>query len=519
MRYNLFLKWNKVFAVLPFAVVFWACSDSDDIVGVDGISFGSEIESSSSQEIELSSSSSYNDVKSSSSIAQSNESRDDSKFSSNVSSDSESSSSSEIAALSSSVRTEAFTLDGLTKDSFKNPDVNYQTMTDERDGHVYRIVTIGKGDDALTWMAENLNFSENTTDSALAINLKSQTSCPLDKKENCDIAGRLYKWNAAMNINVAYKDSIRSAKNIIYPYNYQGVCPSGWHIPKKDEYVSLMKFVYDVDGYDHVSTALKSKTGWGSQAAGRDIFGFSFVPMDSSENGNLGFALVSDINDYDDGGVIMFRIMDIEPNPIFIVLGAENTSYVRCVKNKDFFDGWFEDERDGKKYKYARIGKKVWMAENLNYGKDSTGSCFWHDDEACSEYGRFYTYEEALNVCPENWHLPSKEEFQQLEEDVGGWDNAATYLRSTEWANVGNEAGLNTYGFNAKPTGYYGKEDVSKNGSLEKVFRSGGFNMWTSTRYNSQAAYMVQILDWSGSSISIPSENKIFEVPVRCVKN
>ena len=180
----------KRFALMGTVALFAACGDDTSSVKPVDDDPGSEISSSSEQ----SSSSSKGDT---------------------LSSGAESSSSSETDVSSSSVTLKEFPLESYTKDSFKNPDIEYQTMTDERDGHVYRIVTIGMGDSAMTWMAENLNFSENTTDSALSINLKSQTSCPFGKAESCGILGRLYTWTAAMNISEGYKDSIPSAKKIV----------------------------------------------------------------------------------------------------------------------------------------------------------------------------------------------------------------------------------------------------------------------------------------------------------------
>ena len=64
----------------------------------------------------------------------------------------------------------------------------YDTMTDARDGHVYKTVTIDFGDKKQTWMAENLSYTG------------VKTSCLDDNEKNCDIYGRQYDWHIAMGL-------------------------------------------------------------------------------------------------------------------------------------------------------------------------------------------------------------------------------------------------------------------------------------------------------------------------------
>ena len=100
--------------------------------------------------------------------------------------------------------------------------------------------------------------------------------------------------------------------------------------------------------------------------------------------------------------------------------------------------GSITDSRDGKVYKVVSIGTQVWTAENMSLGDSS-----------------LYVYEDALKACPEDFHLPSIEEFKTLVEYVGGFDVAGKKLRSTTgWPNdevLGDWNGTDDYGFNAKP--------------------------------------------------------------------
>jgi uncharacterized protein (TIGR02145 family) len=75
----------------------------------------------------------------------------------------------------------------------------------------------------------------------------------------------------------------------------------------------------------------------------------------------------------------------------------------------------FTDKRDNSQYKIIKIDDKFWMAENLRY-KPSHGEYWLYNNDMLyrTVYGYLYNWEVAQNVCPEGWHLPSKEEFEDL---------------------------------------------------------------------------------------------------------
>jgi len=78
------------------------------------------------------------------------------------------------------------------------------TFTDSRDGKSYKTVKIGDQ----TWMAENLNYEI------------SDSWCYDNNSSNCNTYGRLYTWVTAQN-----------------------VCPSGWHLPSRDEWNILFEYL------------------------------------------------------------------------------------------------------------------------------------------------------------------------------------------------------------------------------------------------------------------------------------
>ncbi len=89
--------------------------------------------------------------------------------------------------------------------------------------------------------------------------------------------------------------------------------------------------------------------------------------------------------------------------------------------------GIFTDTRDGKKYKWVKIGNQTWMAENLNFSTSSNSWCYDNNTAYCNKYGRLYDWETAITVCPPGWKLPSKSDFETLLNDVGGSGSKAYY--------------------------------------------------------------------------------------------
>ena len=171
-----------------------------------------------------------------------------------------------------------------------NPDIGYGTMTDERDGKVYRTVTIGKQ----TWMAENLNFDPGQAGSGED---KYEWSwCYNDESKNCEVAGRLYTWAAAI-------DSVKLANDADNPQDcgygkecdststrsatlVQGLCPSGWHLPSKKEWNALFTAV---DGESTAGKVLKSQSGWYNNGNGMDAVGFSALPVGGRNGDGEGY--------------------------------------------------------------------------------------------------------------------------------------------------------------------------------------------------------------------------------------
>ena len=106
----------------------------------------------------------------------------------------------------------------------------------------------------------------------------------------------------------------------------------------------------------------------------------------------------------------------------------------------------------GNVYATVQIGDQLWMAENLRATsfnnnqniENNCNDCQVYDNGAISDYGRLYNgyvVTDESEVCPENWHIPTDNEWNILIEFYGDSSNAGGYLKNQE-ANYWNSPNL-----------------------------------------------------------------------------
>ena len=182
---------------------------------------------------------------------------------------------------------------------------------------------------------------------------------------------------------------------------------------------------------------------------------------------------------------------------------------------------------DGNEYDTVVIGSQVWMKENLKttHYSDGTpiGSVFDHPEDT-EEYGMLYYWDAAMKnvttgsaqgACPSGWHIPSKEDFDELVEYLGGESVAGGKLKARGTLSGGdglwfepNTGATNESGFTALPAGW--------------DFMATGFeaNFWSSTASDATNSYRLELShDTAGINKYGDTGGNWEAISVRCIKD
>ena len=270
---NNFMKKFACSAILLSALLLVACGDSTpaNVVYAESSSSeeflsSSEMKRSSSSAALLSSSSSEKSIVSSSSVPLS---------------------SSETKMVESSSSVDGFDWN-IPKEAYLNPNIQYDSITDDRDGKVYKTVKIGNQ----VWMAENLNYS----DSVKTPSLLERNWCFGNDEKKCDVVGRYYAWASAVDSVALATDPKKpqdcgNGKSCTFLDKIQGICPNGWHLPDTTEWRTLFAATGDSSSACKI---LKAHIGWNNYGIiaddignGTNEVGFSTIPAaywSASEN-------------------------------------------------------------------------------------------------------------------------------------------------------------------------------------------------------------------------------------------
>ncbi|MCK4662604.1 MAG: hypothetical protein KAT68_07050 [Bacteroidales bacterium] len=212
---------------------------------------------------------------------------------------------------------------------------------------------------------------------------------------------------------------------------------------------------------------------------------------------------------------------------------------------------------DGNEYNVVLIGNQCWMAENLktmhyangtaiplveitsdwdNLGYTDKAYCYYDNSTTNSDtYGTLYTWAAIMNgatsndanpsgvqgVCPDGWHIPSDDEWKELEMYLGmsqseadaigyrGTDEGDKLKVTNGWYSNGN--GTNSSGFTVLPAGYRNDDGAFFGLGYTAFF-------WSSTEYSSSNAWR-RTLGFSISGVHRINSCKNLGFSARCLKD
>ncbi|MBU1099422.1 MAG: fibrobacter succinogenes major paralogous domain-containing protein [Bacteroidetes bacterium] len=228
-------------------------------------------------------------------------------------------------------------------------------------------------------------------------------------------------------------------------------------------------------------------------------------------------------------GKYLFSIFFSFAPPLFILLLIFNNIQHEQNNTNSLSD------IQGNVYKTIKIGNQVWMAENLKvtcykngdqiprvqseepWSELTTGAYCLNEetDNYWSTYGVLYNYfviNDMRGVAPEGWHIPTRDEWLELENYLGGQAVAGGVMKDVQsglWAKA-NDAS-NTSGFSALPAGGRGRKGYPDDVGYYATW-------WTSTSHDSLYAWHWGVHPDKNNTRRNPG-HKASGFSVRCIKD
>ena len=189
---------------------------------------------------------------------------------------------------------------------------------------------------------------------------------------------------------------------------------------------------------------------------------------------------------------------------------------------------------NGKAYPYVTINGTDWLCRNIS--DESAGAPYDNYKAMSDVFGRYYSYEEALTICPEGWRLPTDAEWTAA---AAAYDNKIADLMGNGyfndelmweyWPEVGDVN--NASGLSLIPVGYSllsskasdPKQDDHVDGTYPQAQFKGYSEyavFWTSDLVEDETgmAYYRYIICNQPDFMLGKGDSKTFGASVRCVR-
>lgn len=234
-------------------------------------------------------------------------------------------------------------------------------------------------------------------------------------------------------------------------------------------------------------------------------------------------------------------------------LNTNTTYYVRSYATNAVGTGYGEEitvvlylntpgpnvtDIDGNIYNSVRIGSQTWLKQNLmatryrngNTIPNITDGTVWQNQTTgayCDflnsaangvTYGHLYNYyatTDTRKICPEGWHVPTREEWQTLVDYLGGDNIASSKVRVPGIVYWEHDKGTNSSGFSALGGSWRGDDGV-----FYYSLGSGAY-WWTNSTYSSLYPFYAYLYSDPNNLRTGygPYMEKRAGLSVRCVKD
>ncbi len=269
------------------------------------------------------------------------------------------------------------------------------TFTDKRDGREYRTITV----DGMTWMAENLNYAP-----------ASSLGCHEGDNKDCTKYGRIYTWGEVMDSTKSY-----CGYNIVCDQPLQGICPDGWRIPTRGDWLALLNKLYgsvpSFYEYKGLAPALFSKDN-ASSYQGTDDYGFTVAIPEKGTNKSaaLNFFTATQTKWGDEDIRPYFMIFDSKNIKDKSFLEYAYPAALRCIKGDlvpDLNNPTTTFGVRGEDRKVCNGAEPNSSLSTRACNKNGENKCLYEDGSLKINGKYMYLEANGKKACPFGWHIPS----------------------------------------------------------------------------------------------------------------
>lgn len=188
-------------------------------------------------------------------------------------------------------------------------------------------------------------------------------------------------------------------------------------------------------------------------------------------------------------------------------------------------------------YKTVKIGKQIWLAENLrrthftngekiNFTEDKDSwkpsnsgisNAYNFDSTTYKKQGFYYSWQivnDKRGICPVGWHVPKDSEWKILAKELKNENISQKLIENNtkHWKNVTIDSSIqNISGFTAIPTGFM-KEDGSFQDNYSTCY------WWSNSQFFGNFSCYFKI-DAKTNKHEHPNGNQNMGMPIRCIKD